>query len=195
MVGRPRQFDTEQVLEAAMQAFWAKGYEATSLVDLVAATGLLKGSLYQAFGDKHSLFLQALNRYLAEMRRRKNECLAQATSPLEGIKNVMHRMIDMADSDSECPKGCMAMNSLAELVPHDPEVRQVMEKHMSHMRASMAKTVSRAQAAGEIRSERPAEEITLLLMTFMAGLATTMKGPLNKQQAHKLLDMQLESIT
>jgi TetR/AcrR family transcriptional repressor of nem operon len=178
-----------------MQAFWAKGYEATSLVDLVAATGLLKGSLYQAFGDKHSLFLLALNRYLAEMRRRKNECLAQATSPLEGIKNIMHRMIDMADSDSECPKGCMAMNSLAELVPHDPEVRRVMDEHMSHMRASVAKTVSRAQAAGEIGSERPAEEITLLLMTFMAGLATTMKGPLNKQQAHKLLDMQLESIT
>ena len=195
MVGRPRQFDTEQVLEAAMQAFWAKGYEATSLVDLVSATGLLKGSLYQAFGDKHSLFLQALNRYLAEMRRRKNECLSQATSPLEGIKNVMHRMIDLADSDSECPKGCMAMNSLAELVPHDPEVRRVMEEHMNHMRASMTKTVSQAQAAGEIGSERPAEAITLLLMTFMAGLATTMKGPLNKEQAHKLLDMQLESVT
>ena len=178
-----------------MQAFWAKGYEATSLVDLVAATGLLKGSLYQAFGDKHALFLQALNRYLAEMRRRKNECLAQATSPLEGITNVMHRMIDLADSDSECPKGCMAMNCLAELVPHDPEVRQVMEEHMSHMRASMTKTVSRAQEAGEIGSDRPAEVITLLLMTFMAGLATTMKGPLSKEQAHQLLDMQLESIT
>ena len=178
-----------------MQAFWAKGYEATSLVDLVAATGLLKGSLYQAFGDKHALFLQALNRYLAEMRRRKNECLQQATSPLEGIKSVGHRMIDLADSDSDCPKGCMAMNCLAELVPHDPEVRQVMEEHMSHMRASMTKTVSRAQEAGEIGSDRPAEVITLLLMTFMAGLATTMKGPLSKEQAHQLLDMQLESIT
>ena len=104
-------------------------------------------------------------------------------------------MIDLADSDSECPKGCMAMNCLAELVPHDPEVRRVMEEHMSHMRASMTKTVSRAQEAGEIGSDRPAEAITLLLMTFMAGLATTMKGPLSNEQAHQLLDMQLESIT
>ena len=64
MVGRPREFDVEQVLEAAMQAFWANGYEGTSLTDLVAATGLMKGSLYQAFGDKHSLFIQTLNRYL-----------------------------------------------------------------------------------------------------------------------------------
>lgn len=55
MVGRPRQFDEEQVLDAAMKAFWAKGYESTSLADLVEVTGLHKGSLYQAFGDKHTL--------------------------------------------------------------------------------------------------------------------------------------------
>ena len=70
MVGRPRQFDEDLALDSAMQAFWAKGYEATSLADLMAATGLHKGSLYQAFGDKHSLFIRALNRYLEEMRSR-----------------------------------------------------------------------------------------------------------------------------
>ena len=68
MVGRPRQFDEEQVLDAAMKAFWANGYEATSLADLVSVTGLHKGSLYQAFGDKHSLFVQTLNRYLQNTR-------------------------------------------------------------------------------------------------------------------------------
>ena len=69
MVGRPRQFDVDQTLDAAMRAFWARGYEATSMADLMAATGLHKGSLYQAFGDKHALFIEALKRYLGEMAR------------------------------------------------------------------------------------------------------------------------------
>ena len=193
MVGRPRQFDTEQVLESAMQAFWAKGYEATSLMDLVAATGLMKGSLYQAFGDKHSLFVQSLNRYLEEMRRQKNEALSQASTPLEGIKSVLHRMIDIADADSPCPKGCMALNSLVELAPHDPKVKQIMGDHMLRMRASMEKTIIRAQAAGEITDKQTAEVITSLIMTFMAGLATSMKGPLSQDEAHELLSIQLET--
>ena len=65
-MARPREFDIDHVLNAAMHAFWQRGYEATSLADLMEATGLQKGSLYKAFGDKHSLFMQALNRYLAQ---------------------------------------------------------------------------------------------------------------------------------
>ena len=192
MVGRPREFDVDQVLDAAMQAFWAKGYESTSLTDLVAATGLLKGSLYQAFGDKHTLFIQTLNRYLENMRRQKNEMLEQAPTPLAGIQTVLHGMIDIADGDSACPKGCMAINALVELAPHDPKVQQIMGDHMQRMRGSMKKFVAQAQAAGQVGSERSPDVITSLLMTFMAGLATTMKGPLSETEAHKLLDAQLD---
>jgi TetR/AcrR family transcriptional repressor of nem operon len=86
MVGRPRQFDEAEVLDAAIQAFWAKGYEATSMADLLEVTGLHKGSLYQAFGDKHTLFVAALRRYLEGMRSRKNVLLRETESPLEGIR-------------------------------------------------------------------------------------------------------------
>ena len=65
-----------------MHAFWARGYEATSMTDLIAATGLHKGSLYQAFGDKHSLFVGALKRYLETMRRQKTQALKSAPTPL-----------------------------------------------------------------------------------------------------------------
>ena len=92
MVGRPREFDEEQVLDAAMKAFWAKGYEATSLADLVSVTGLHKGSLYQAFGDKHSLFIQTLNRYLQNVRQHKNQMLEAAETPIGGIRAVSTRV-------------------------------------------------------------------------------------------------------
>lgn len=194
MVGRPREFDVEDVLDAAMQAFWAKGYEATSLTDLVAATGLLKGSLYQAFGDKHSLFLQSLNRYLEAMHRQKNEILQQAATPLEGIQNVLHRLIDMVDGDSACPKGCMAINTLIELAPHDRKVQQIMDDHIGNMRKSMEKTVQQAQAAGQIGSDRSPEVLAALLLTFMVGLTTSLKGPLTKAEAHSLVDAQLDAL-
>src|SRR5210317_1187307 len=87
-VGRPRGFDEAKVLDAAMEVFWRKGYESTSLADLLEATGLHKGSLYQAFGDKHTLFISALRRYLEGMRSRKNVLLRETESPLEGIRAV-----------------------------------------------------------------------------------------------------------
>lgn len=194
MVGRPREFDTDQVLEAAMRAFWAKGYESTSLTDLVAATGLHKGSLYQAFGDKHSLFVQALQRYLDEMLRLEHEAVSKAATPLQGLKDVLHGMIDMTDDDDDCPMGCLAVNSLIEMVPHDEKIEQIMANHMGLVRSTFGKVVSRAQAAGEIGTERSADVITAIMMTFMAGLATTVKGPLSKSEAHELLDMQLDSL-
>lgn len=194
MVGRPREFDPEIALNAAMQAFWAKGYEATSLADLMKATGLHKGSLYQAFGDKHALFIQALKRYLSGMRRMKNELLAKADTPLDGIRAVLHGMIEIADDDYSCPKGCLAINSLVELAPHDSEVQAIMEDHVQRMRSDFIEAVALGQKNGQIRSDRPPEQITSLMMTFMLGLGTNLRGHLSKKEAHGLLDAQFEAV-
>lgn len=194
MVGRPREFDVDQALDAAMRAFWAKGFEATSLADLMSVTGLHKGSLYQTFGDKHSLFVQALKRYLGDMRRQKNELLKKAPTPLDGIRSVMHGMVDIADDDSICPMGCMAINSLVELAPHDAKVQEIMADHMARMRDSVEETVVDAQAAGQIGKDRPAELISAMLTTFMVGIGTAMRGQLGKPQAHVLIDAQLEAL-
>jgi TetR/AcrR family transcriptional repressor of nem operon len=177
-----------------MELFWAKGYKATSLTDLMAATGLHKGSLYQAYGDKHSLFIASLKRYLEDMRKLKNQLLNDAETPLDGLRTVAHGMLDLADADPLCPKGCMAINALVELAPHDPEVKRIMVEHMQLMRASMTDVVTRAQSAGQIGTTWPPEVITGLIMTFMAGLATNLKGAMNLPEAHQLLDAQLASV-
>jgi TetR/AcrR family transcriptional repressor of nem operon len=194
MVGRPRQFDVDEALDAAMEAFWAKGYEATSLMDLVSATGLHKGSLYKAFGDKHSLFIQALKRYLLSMRRAKDERLAEAESPLDGVRGVMHAMVDFLD-DSPRPMGCMAINSLIELAPHDDEVKKIMVDHLARMRASLGGAVKQAQASGQMSKSRPPELVTAMLMTMLAGVGTTIKTGIHKTDAHTLVDAQIDALT
>jgi len=193
MVGRPREFDIDQALNAAMETFWAKGYEGTSLNDLMTATGLHKGSIYKAFGDKHSLFISALKRYLEAMRSGKKEILARADTPLGGLRMLAHNIIEMVD-DGPCPKGCMAVNALVELAPHDDEVRGIMLDHVRRMRESLEESVVLAQEAGEIGTDRPARLIAVMIMTFIAGLGTTMKGPISKAQAHKLIDAQIEAL-
>jgi len=194
MVGRPRQFDEEQVLDAAMKAFWANGYEATSLADLVSVTGLHKGSLYQAFGDKHSLFIQTLNRYLRNIRHHKNQVLEQADTPLGGIRAVLHHFIDMSEVDSDCPQGCMAVKMLVEMAPHDAEVQRIMDDHKNVMRMTIESRVAEAQSTGDLKSDQSADVIASLIMIFMDGLAAQATGPMNVEEAHALLDTQLDAV-
>jgi TetR/AcrR family transcriptional repressor of nem operon len=194
MVGRPRQFDEEQVLDAAMKAFWANGYEATSLANLVSVTGLHKGSLYQAFGDKHSLFIQTLNRYLQNVRHHKNQILQQADTPLGGIRAVLHGFIDMSEGDASCPQGCMAVKSMVEMAPHDAEVQRLMEEHKKGMQASIERRITEAQTNGDMSTDKPAEIIANLIMIFMNGLAAEAAGPMDVQRAHELLEGQLDAL-
>lgn len=194
MVGRPRKIDVDEALESAMEAFWATGYETTSLADLMVATGLHKGSLYQTFGDKHSLYVAALQKYLADMRRLKNDLLKQANTPLQAIRLVTHGLVDIVDGDSEVPKGCMALNSVVEMSPRDAEVEAILAEHFALIRESMVEVVMKAQESGEVDSSRPPELIVGMLMTFMSGLGTNLKGPLQMAEAHQLLDAQIEAM-
>ena len=194
MAGRPREFDTDDVLEAAMQCFWSNGYESTSLTDLVDATGLLKGSLYHAFGDKHSLFKQSLERYLSKMRERVRSTFSASERSIDGVRKSLHCMIDIADADSRQPKGCMAINSLIERVPFDADVRSIMLAHRKQVTKQFVGELAKAQAAGDIPPGRDLEQTFALLMTFVAGLAATMKGPISKKDAHRLLDAQLDAV-
>jgi TetR/AcrR family transcriptional repressor of nem operon len=194
MVGRPREFDEEQVLDAAMKAFWANGYESTSLADLVSVTGLHKGSLYQAFGDKHSLFIQTLHRYLRNVRDHKNQILESADTPLGGIRAVLHGIINMSELDSSCPQGCMAVKSMVELAPHDAEVRRIMDDHKNSMRVSMESRLAQAQANGELGKDKSPKMISALIMIFMDGLAAQAAGPVKADEAHAVLDAQLDAV-
>ena len=164
------------------------------MADLVSATGLLRGSIYQAFGDKHTLFLQSLDLYLGNMQRRVKKVMDQSTSPLEGFRNALHCMVDVVDSDSQCPGGCMAVNTVVERVPTDADVRKVMLEQRKRMAGMMGECLGDACAAGQVTLLRTPEQTVALVMTFVMGLAVTMKGPLNKAGAHQLLDLQMDAL-
>jgi TetR/AcrR family transcriptional repressor of nem operon len=192
MVGRPRQFDPENALEAAMRAFWANGYTATSVVSLTAAMGMHKGSIYQAFGSKHALFIQSLKRYLVKMRRRTNVALLAAPTQLDALRSFAHAVVEMANDDVKCPTGCIAVNSLVELAPHDQKVLNMLTNHSDSIVKSMTETITAAQRDCDIRSDRPANVLALLVLTFIQGLGANLRGTLKKTEAHQLLDVHMD---
>lgn len=183
-VGRPREFDEDAVLDAAMDAFWTNGYEATSLADLCKATGLHKGSLYQSFGDKHELFMRSLHHYSDKEFREVMAVAFDSDSPLENIRAVIHKVCASVD---EC-KGCLVINSMVELSPHNPEVKEAVNSFGEKRLRVMAEMIGKAQQAGEIRAELKPDILAAQLMVTMAGVAATTKSLISSKQGVELLD-------
>ena len=171
-VGRPREFDEETVLAAAMEAFWRKGYEATSLADLTACTGLNKASLYRVFGDKHELFKAALKNYSDIEYREVLKVISEAKSPLENIRAVVHKIT----TDFAHEKGCMMTNSMVELAPHDPEIKQMLQEFGEKRVQALTGMIAQAQQAGEVRPELEPMKLAVSLMIALSGSAAMVKG-------------------
>lgn len=190
-VGRPREFDEEQVLVAAMEAFWRKGFEATSLVDLTMATGLNKASLYRVFGDKHQLFMAALKNYADIEFRETVAVISDSASPLTNLRAVVKKVTEDASSD----KGCMMINSMVELAPHDPEVKQLLQRFGEQRLEAIQGMITQAQGAGEVRRELDPRKLAVSLMIAFAGSAAMVKGFLPGEQIIENLEILIDSWT
>jgi TetR/AcrR family transcriptional repressor of nem operon len=187
-VGRPRSFDEDEVLASVMDVFWRKGYDGTSMADLMAATGLHKGSIYQAFGDKHSLYIRALRGYIANMATKMAGILGGADRAVEGLRAALFHHIEMGACEEGQNLGCLALNALVETAQHDPEVMAVLETAYAMRMQLIGETVARAQAEGSLSDRLPAENLASMVATLEAGLMVELKGPLDETGARQQVD-------
>lgn len=171
-MARLREFDTDEVMEAVINAFWERGYEATSLADLMAVTGLQKGSIYKAFGDKRSLFLKALQSYLDRLYSLTREALGNPF-PEQAIAAWFQLLSDTAAQPGET-KGCFAINSLIEMAPHDPDVAKMLEYQYSRIGKLLETAIANGQKAGIFRQDLSAQQLQqMLLVTANGTLASS----------------------
>ena len=150
-MARAKEFDREVVLERAMNFFWAEGYEAASMRDLLDAMQIGRQSLYDTFGDKHSLFLASLKHYYD---RGMGSVVAQLSAPDGGLSAIEHYFEDVARRMSTKPyRSCLLINSAIELAPHDPEVATIVNHFIKNLRKGFAKALEVAESKGEARIE------------------------------------------
>lgn len=188
-VGRPREFEEDRVLNAAMHIFWNQGYEGTSLKDLCSATGLHKGSLYQAFGDKHQLFLKSLKYYMEQSFKEVAASAYFHDSPMKNLRSLLSEITE------KCIKGegCMVINSLVEMAPHDQEVKQMIDQSYAMKQRFLTDLIDRAQRDGEITIKQEPDRLAAVLMVTLAGLAATVKGFSNTDHVSYVLEDVLSS--
>jgi TetR/AcrR family transcriptional repressor of nem operon len=188
-VGRPREFDEEAALEAAMDAFWAKGYEATSMADLCCCTGLHKGSMYQAFGDKHTLFMDALKHYANSEFFETTSVISDSNTPLENLRAVANKVCE----DAAGEKGCMMINAMVELAPHDPVVKSTLQGFGQQRMQAVTGMIAAAQESGEISVETEPSKLARQLMMTLAGGAAMVKGILPAEAYRETINDLIDS--
>jgi TetR/AcrR family transcriptional regulator, transcriptional repressor for nem operon len=166
---RPREFDETAALDAAMQCFWRRGYEATTLRDLTEAMGLTAPSIYNAFGDKQALFGRALERYLEQTTRERLRRLEADLPPREAITRFFTEIIDHSVQDSQ-RKGCFLVNSALEIAPHDAKYRAIIAAQFEDIEAFFRRRIHAGQEDGGIWLNLDAADAARLLLGVLLGI-------------------------
>jgi AcrR family transcriptional regulator len=168
-MARPRQFDEKRVLRAIREQFWDAGYAATSLEDLMRVSGLGKGSLYAAFGDKHQLFLRALRSYTDAGHGNLRKKLDAAPRALDALRAFV--MAPVSDPDGAAARrGCLMANSTCELATADPEVQAEARRTYETTTALVAECVVRARSEGDVTPDTDPIETARALLAAQQGL-------------------------
>lgn len=174
-MARPVEFNKSEVLDKALEVFWEKGYEATSLSDLIDAMALSKSSFYNTFESKHQIFTEALRRYNECMTSPLRQALDDSPSGLEFIRAVFKEIIDPAESSMGL-KGCLLMNTASEFAQNDPEIGKIVDLGLSQIERIFFSAIKKAQKLDEIGSDKQPEELAIFLVNNMSGLKTMVKA-------------------
>lgn len=168
-MARPRKFDETRVLLAARDQFWGAGYAGTSLDDLTVATGLGRGSLYGAFGDKRELFRRALDGYC-------DDALDNARAQLHGPGSAYHRLVGCLRETAaavladDLHRGCLMAKSAAELGGSDDAVRERLGRFFGELHTALAECIAEAQRDGDLDPAAGAQGVASLLLAVLRGL-------------------------
>jgi TetR/AcrR family transcriptional regulator, transcriptional repressor for nem operon len=168
-MARPREFDEAKALEKAIQCFWERGYEATSMRDLETKMGISAPSLYNTYGDKHALFAQALERYLDRSARALIKRFEDSLPPKQAIRRFIREIIKHSTNDRE-RRGCFLVNSALEVAPHDRELGAFIADRFTEIEAFFYRSIKAAQAEGAIPRNRAAKDLARLLLGVLLGI-------------------------
>lgn len=182
-----KQFNVNEVLDKAMQAFWSRGYQGTSMQDLLDRMGINRGSLYSTYRDKHALFLAALRMYDDTIRHKRLADLESRYAPREAIRQLFLAFTSQA-SERGGNRGCFLTNTALELAAHDPEARKIVAHAQKEIEAFFARMIRKGQAEGEVAPHvKPAEAASGLLASLI-GLAVLTRSRPERALLQNIID-------
>ncbi len=190
--GRPREFKTEQVLEAAMQQFWRAGYEATSLQDLLEVMHLSKSSLYQTFGSKHELFLRSIDFYQQSLVDEIYMSLSNSQTSKAFLKQLLENVI--AEAASKKKKGCLLVNTVNELSHRDKNVSKAVLIAFRNVENVIRLAVEQGKKEGTIKTAVSTETLVDYIITNISGLRTMVKSGADKARMASVVNIIMKTV-
>jgi TetR/AcrR family transcriptional regulator, transcriptional repressor for nem operon len=168
-MARPREFDEATALEAAIECFWHRGYEVTSVRDLADNMGISGPSLYNAYGDKRALFAQALEHYFDHSARALIKQLETSLPPKQAVRRFIEEIIERSVNDRE-RRGCLLINSALEVAPHDKQLGSLIADCLAEIEAFFYRSIKAAQAKGAVPRNRVPRDLARLLLGVLLGI-------------------------
>jgi AcrR family transcriptional regulator len=188
-MGRPREFDLDQVLECALHIFWEKGYEGASMADLTQAMGITKPSVYAAFGNKEELFRKAFDSYLEGPAGYAKRALQQPTARAV-IEHLLYGEVD-AVTDPECPAGCLSVNGALTGGDAAESIKEELRTRRAAWEEDLRLRLERAKAEGDLPAAADATALARYIATMMQGIAVQAVGGTARADLKKIVEMVL----
>lgn len=185
---RTKEFETDEIADAAMQVFWRRGYAATSVQDLVDGTGLSRSSLYSTFQSKQGLYQKALQRYELLTTLNNVELLSGSGTPKVLIRQLLLNIVEDELNDSE-HKGCLIANACLELAGHDEDVSKFVISNLQKIQHALENLLIKAQQSGEISSTQNPRALASFFVNTIQGLRVLGKGSPLEQRKQCLMDV------
>lgn len=189
--GRPKEFDRDQALQLAVELFWEKGYQATSLDDLLDRMNIGRQSLYDTFGDKQSLFCEAIDRYHTTVAGQLSEILQAEGSPCGNLRNLLEAVVNKF-GDGQC-RGCMVVNASIEFAGTDPEnpIMKALKRTFNSLEKQIKKTLKNGVIAGELPNDFDVSRWATFLTASFQGMLVMAKTGGSRAALRRVADTAL----
>jgi TetR/AcrR family transcriptional repressor of nem operon len=178
-MARTKDFDESEVLSKAVSLFSHKGYNGTSMQDLVDSLGISRSSLYDTYVDKHTLYIKALEFYQNTWGNQMVNIVANTASAKEAIKQLLETIITNLLRDKQ-HKGCFMVNAEVEVAPHDAEVKNIVCKNEREIEEAFHRAIQKGQEKGEITSKQNARALTRFFLNTVKGVRVSAKSTTDK---------------
>jgi TetR/AcrR family transcriptional repressor of nem operon len=187
-MARTKDFDESEVLEKAIKLFWQKGYNGTSMQDLVDGLGISRSSIYDTFGDKHQLYLKALCTYRQKQLIIRDQILHASVPAKAALRQLMDLTIDSMIRDKQ-HKGCFLVNSAVENASHDKETNAIVCENDREIENAFYEVIKRGQTNGEIASKQEPRALARFVFNNIVGIQVTAKSATDKAAFYDIVNL------
>ena len=192
-LGRPQQYNTEAVIDSAMNLFWRRGYEATSMRDLTSRMELSRSSFYQAFGSKHALFLRCIEYYHQVTISQMQERLDSSESGFDFISRTLTQVIT-EDNEVTNPRGCLVTNSASEFAQSDAQVASCIFKCLQAYQDIFSLAIVKGQGDGSLKYSKDPVLLARFLVSNMSGLRIMLKAGTSREALEEMVEIILDTV-